>query len=358
MLAILLLLQCLLYDINQPFEAQCNNSKENLVAPARILPPKDQWRSLFGYPLASPIGVPACAITTSAGIARLAQFGCDVITYKTIRSHRVISHPLPNICYVACDHQLTLDDVGAFFYGYPNMQGSLDIIAISNSLGNASPDPDWIMQDIARARAALHGGQILIVSVFGEGHTHDAIAQDFAQTAALAYQAGAQIIEINLSCPNVAHITMYKDPELVACIVRAVCTAVPIPVTIKVGIFEDVALLRTILTVAAKAGAQGVCGINSVPVKIIDQAGSAYFGSQRTTSGLSGTPIRELAKTFIKDARAIITQEKLNMILFATGGITTWQHFKEFLDAGADIALSATGIMWNPFIVSNYHQYA
>ena len=32
------------------------------------------------------------------------------------------------------------------------------------------------------------------------------------------------------------------------------------------------------------------------------------------------------------------------------------KHFNEFLDSGADIALSATGMMWNPYLASQFHQ--
>jgi hypothetical protein len=38
------------------------------------------------------------------------------------------------------------------------------------------------------------------------------------------------------------------------------------------------------------------------------------------------------------------------------GGITIPEHFNQFLNSGADIALSATGMMWNPYLAAQFHQ--
>jgi dihydroorotate dehydrogenase (NAD+) catalytic subunit len=36
--------------------------------------------------------------------------------------------------------------------------------------------------------------------------------------------------------------------------------------------------------------------------------------------------------------------------LIGCGGITLSEHFDEFLDAGAEVATTATGMMWDPLL--------
>ncbi len=344
-----------LYDITKSFEENYKQTSSlDCSISQRYVPPRSQWGSLLGYPIISPIGIPACAIMTSRGIALAAGLGFDVLTYKTICSGKVRSHPLPNICYVSCNRQIGNHDIGAPFYATDTPPEDASMIAISNSLGNPSDSPEGIMHDIAQARATLHEGQVLIVSVFGRGADEHTIAHDFAAAAQLAYEAGAQIIELNLSCPNVVHGFFYKNAAMVHTIIQCVQRVVPLPIIIKVGVFDSKEQMREILKSSAQAGARAICGINSVPVKIVTAQGVPFFGTGRITSGLSGAPIRTLAKQFIVDAREIIMQDNLDLIILATGGITSTEHFKEFFDLGADIVLSGTGAMHDPYLASRY----
>ncbi len=347
---------CPLYDSTKSFEENCKQGPHlTCTMPQRQRAPQSEWQMLLDYRVASPIGMPACAIMTSKGIAWMARLGFDVFTYKTVCSKKIISYELPNLCYVACDRQITHDDIGTTFYATDRLPDQTTTLAVSNSLGNPCDDWNWISHDIAQARASLHEGQILIVSVFGLGADQDAIAHDFGRTAQMAYKAGAHCIELNFSCPNHIHGLLYKNSTMVHAIVKHVYESVPIPIIIKVGVFDSKEQMRTIFHQAADAGARGVCGINTVPVHIIGHDGKPFFGAHRSISGLSGAPIRTLAHTFIRDAVAIIKEDALNLIILGTGGITSPEHFQEFLDLGATVALSGTGAMWNPYLAMMYH---
>ena len=48
-------------------------------------------------------------------------------------------------------------------------------------------------------------------------------------------------------------------------------------------------------------------------------------------------------------------EENINLTLLATGGVTRAEQFQELLDDGADIAMSGTGMMWDPYLASEYH---
>lgn len=344
----------LFYDVNKSFEHNC---KEGLVVPVLpptfLRPPPSEWKTLLGYPVASMIGVPACAWMTGKGIERAAQLGFDVLTYKTIRSKVHPSYPYPNIACVDVSRQLLPEDLNTVFYVIDNPTPA-HYIALSNSFGNACLDEEWVKRDIAYARQSLKDGQILIVSVYGTGGNMREVMSDFIAVAYMAYVSGAQVIELNFSCPNIGGTLLYKNADHVACITQAVSCAIPIPVIIKVGIFDSPDQMRCILKRAAEAGAKGVCGINSVPIAVCTRTNEPFFGSGREISGLSGAPIKNLALDFIRAARIIVCEEQLDMVLLATGGITTASDFKEFLNAGADVALCATGLLSNPYIGLDY----
>jgi dihydroorotate dehydrogenase len=79
------------------------------------------------------------------------------------------------------------------------------------------------------------------------------------------------------------------------------------------------------------------------------------LGPLRLVSGICGGPIRAGAVDFIKKANHIIQQYQLPLTLIGCGGITEAKHFTEFLDAGAKVAMSATGMMWDPYLAARYH---
>lgn len=348
-----------LYDIRKTFEENFNDPPFSLITPSsRSWPPKAQWSQFLGFPLASRIGAAACAVTTGKGIALLAHLGFDVLTYKTIRRRATPSHPLPNIVYLAKETVLSEWDLDKPLYTQENPI-SAEKIAISNSFGNGCLEPEILIQDIAFAKNSLSEGQVLIVSVYGEGESLEAIATEFAETAVFAQQAGADIIELNLSCPNLlkAGEPIYKDAEAVNKIISRVLSRVGnnFPLLVKIGLVSDLSILSKILAVIAKAGASGVSAINSISMRVLDQTQQPAFG-KRIFSGVSGYPICALALQFINKISQINKEQKLDLTLLGMGGITLPEHFKAFFNAGADVALSATGMMWNPYLASQYHQ--
>ena len=344
------------YDLNKPFEENIQSNYQFDVA--QIKPPpinKSHERDFLGYRIATPLGIPACAVMTSNGIEIASKLGFSVFTYKTIRSKQVKAFEVPNICFVECNEHVDRSHIGKQFIAHNNPTESLKEIAICNSIGNACPDLKWVKEDIKKARSSLNDRQVLIVSVFGQGEDLQSTAFDFGCTAQSAVQAGAQIIELNLSCPNIHQDFYYKSVKAVAQITQKVCSMVKVPVIIKVGIFNNKEHMREVFKAAAAAGAKGICGINSVPVRAINpETKKPFFGTSRIVSGLSGAPIRNAAKEFIKNACEIIKEEKLDLVILATGGITQPEHFQEFLNAGATIAMSATGFMWNPYIAIDF----
>lgn len=347
-----------LYDIHKTFEENFSNPPfSSLIPPSRPYSSKNNRIRFLGHPLSSCIGAAACAVTTGKGIALLARFGFDVLTYKTIRRHVYPSHPLPNIVYLDRDNVLSESDLDKSIY-IKDKPLSAEKIAISNSFGNGCLESDILIQDIAFAKSALLEGQVLIVSVYGEGETLQATANEFAETAFFAQQAGADVIELNLSCPNLLKKgePIYCDTEAVYKITSQVVNRMGgFPVLVKLGLLPEAYSLSKILEAITRAGARGVSAINSISMRVIDQSQQPVFG-KRIFSGVSGYPIRPLALQFVEKISQINQKQKLDLAILGMGGITLPDHFNEFFNAGADIALVATGMMWNPYLAFQYHQ--
>ena len=343
----------MLYDINKSFAHHWQHGFDFEQVPGLpVIPPVQQAIKIFDRTVSSRIGIPACPLTTAQGIKQLAHMGYSIFTYKTIRSKAVPAHPVPNICYVLIEHSLLFDKTDHSFHGTPVRPTSG--FALANSFGNACPNPEEVQIDIAAARNALSDQQLLIVSVYGSGETEQEICDDYADTAALAQEAGAQAIECNLSCPNVPGVPpFYTHPETVFNIIKKVTDRVQLPVSIKIGLCNP-ALLKQILLAAARAGAQGICGINTIPTNIIDRNGKPYFGAEQNRQRFIRRSCRSIALQTIEEAGRIIRDEKLSLTLFAAGGITQPEHIDQFLAAGADVAMSATGVMLNPHLAMHY----
>jgi dihydroorotate dehydrogenase len=232
-------------------------------------------------------------------------------------------------------------------------------LAVTNSFGMPSSDPIYLLADIEKANKALSSGQVMIVSVVGTQRAGSDFVEDFARAAALAKNAGAKIIEANFSCPNVCTCegSIYHNPETVYTIsARLVREIGNIPLIIKVGYFTDPNSMRSTMIAAARAGVRGFCGINTIGMKVVNDLGESALGAGRIKSGVCGSPIRSSALEFMRYARTINDSEKLGLTLIGVGGAILPEHFDEFINAGANIVMSATGMMWDPYLAMRYHK--
>lgn len=322
---------------------------------ARTMPPEDKWIDFLGHKLASPLGVAAGPLLSSEWVALAAGLGYDCLTYKTIRSHSHSGHGLPNVLYVDAPQQLKVAGPGPHSplrvrSGPPPPAGNL---AITNSFGMPSQGPEQLRRDIPAAAAALGPGQQLVVSITGTPNRPGVtLTQDLVAAAHLALGAGgAQVLEVNLSCPNVGagQGSLYQDAATVEVLVRTLAEEVgSTPMLLKVGAYADQDQMRRVLTSAASAGAAGISGINGVCRQVEAADGGPALGPCRPTSGICGDPIRSAGLAFTAAARQVVASEGLGLVLVGVGGVTAAHHAMDYLAAGADVVQAATGFMWRP----------
>ncbi len=349
-----------IYDIEKSYE---ENAAEGPYfdgdIPERTMPPESEWKTFLGHKIASPLGVPAGPLLNSKWTTLAANLGFDVVSYKTIRSIKRVSHAMPNMVYVDTEAQLSADKTHTELTQATEKPADMTKLAVTNSFGMPSSSREFLVEDIAKAKAALQKGQLMIVSVVGTpGETED-LADDYVAAAEIALAGGAEVIEANFSCPNVVtgegHI--YTNPDTVAHIAKKLVAVLgDVPLVIKIGVFQDKALMREVLIAAAGAGVQAVCGINTIGMKVVDgEEKRPALGKGRETSGICGGPIFDEALRYTKLAKAINEEEKLGLTIMTCGGIVAPQQFDAILEAGADLAMSATGMMWDPYLAHQYH---
>ncbi len=349
-----------LYDINKSYHdnAEYGPFFDGHI-PERIFPPKEKWIDFLGHRIASRIGVPAGPLLNSKWTTLASQLGFDIVTYKTIRSQTQTGHPLPNMLYVDMKGATDIRETSATLSATSDLPNSMAELAVTNSFGMPSYDRAFLLEDIARAKKALLPGQVLIVSVVGTPREGEDFVADFIAAAMIAKEAGAEIIEANFSCPNVCsgEGSIFTNPDTVAEISEKLVKAlgIDIPLIIKVGVYPDKVLMKKVFVAAARAGVRAIEGINTVGRKVVTTDGLPALGEGRLSSGICGGPIRAAALDFVREARSLIDKEKLGLTLIGVGGITEPKHFDEFIHAGAEYALVATGMMWNPYLATNYH---
>lgn len=310
--------------------------------------------TFLGHTIKNKVGLSACILGNSEGIAELAKQECSILTYKSVRSKPATRHPEPNLGYITETEQLTRSSL-ATGLSVTTDYNLMQPISIANSYGVESAGVSEVLNDIKAARQALEKGQMLIVSIYPQAYPGISREQDAHYLAQLVKQAGAQAIEINIACPNTHEKPLYQDLEEL----RSICSAAvqgadQFPVLIKIGFISDKEILRNVVKTAVNAGIRGITSMNSIAIEILNTTHEKNFFPDRPVAGVSGDIIRDLALEQINTLVTIRAEEDLDFDIAGVGGISQPEHFDTFLNAGANVALSATGLIHNHNLVKEY----
>jgi dihydroorotate dehydrogenase (NAD+) catalytic subunit len=310
--------------------------------------------SFLGHTLYSPFGIGAGSLPTSKHVSKAFERGFDVVCYKTQRSVQFPCNDFPNVVYLDIDGDLTPDKTDKPLIGQLSSSKPVDKLTITNSFGNPSRGPQFWMDDMKQAMQAQGKGQLLIASVVGtiqDGFTQEDYYNDFAHAAKLAADAGAPVIEVNLSCPNVTNegVICYTF-EAVDIIARKVKEAVGnIPVIAKLGYFseERQALLeKTIIDTAPYFSA--FSAINTIQATVVNKQGNQILpGEGRLRAGICGRGIQWAGLDMVQRLDALRKKHNLDYEIIGIGGVATPADFQKYRTAGADVVQSVTAAMWN-----------
>jgi dihydroorotate dehydrogenase len=340
------------YRLDKSFEWNAQNGP-HFSGNFPVLPPSAP-KDFFGHAVNSRFGLAASLGVSANWIDLYGRLGFDILTYKTVRKYKRLAHPWPNFFFLREGGGLDPDVVQVVADKEP-----ADPLhaASAGSVGMPSTDPEFWQQDIRKSRARLGPGQVLIVSIVATSQpdmSADAFVAEFEELAASVREAGADIVEANLSCPNVdkSEGEVYQNARLSGRIAAAVRRgAKGLPILVKTGEFRDARALANFLG-AIDGYASGVVMINGLSRAIATEAGADAFGPARRRAGVVGTAIFDIALANVRNAVTIIADKRLDLKVVAVGSASSPERVRAFLDAGACAALAAWPAAMNPYLAS------
>lgn len=203
-----------------------------------------------------------------------------------------------------------------------------------NSIGLENPGVDHFLTHILPQLRCY--SVPVIVNISGD------TVEEYAQLAAKLRVAGVAAVEVNISCPNVAHggLAFGTDPACAAAVVKAVKNNTDLPVIAKLS--PNVTDITTIALAVEKAGADIISLINTLQGMAIDiHTRRPVLGN--VVGGLSGPAVKPVALRMVwQVCRAV------HLPVIGMGGIMTWQDAVEFLLAGASAVAVGTANCVNP----------
>ncbi|MEW6709278.1 MAG: dihydroorotate dehydrogenase [Candidatus Riflebacteria bacterium] len=254
---------------------------------------------LAGIKLASPLVLASGIMGLSASsLDRVAKLGAGAVTSKSSGLEERKGHPCPAIL--------------------PFQHGLL------NAVGLANPGIEEMAAELEEFRKI--SDVPVIASIFGK------TVEEFAPAARVIARIRPAMIEVNVSCPNVAAEfgqSFATDPELVGQITRLVRNEVKdIPISIKIS--TQCLSIAQVAKAAEQNGADAITAINSIgPGMIIDPEVRRPVLAN-LIGGMSGPAILPIAVKAVWDVRKAVS-----IPIIGTGGVETAEDVLQMVLAGA-----------------------
>lgn len=341
------------YDPTKNYEENYDKGPYGVFADGKIFQQTGEPHyDFFGKKIHLPFGIPAGPIINSNYAKAAFEKGFDIVVYKTVRSDFYPCHPFPNVLSVDIEEELTLEKAQGKLIANTNYHEPL---SITNSFGVPSKTPEIWQEDVKKALSYQGEGQVLVLSFMGtvkENQTQEEFIQDYALAAKLSYETGTEILEVNLSCPNIGNegLVCYN-----AEVTEKVCDAVRnvignTPLILKVGYYKEDEELSKILKIANDYAA-GISAINTIQAEVVDAKGhQALPGPMRLRSGICGAAIKWAGLEMVKRMKKMKDEKGYAFSIEGVGGVTKSEDYFEYIRAGAESVMSATGTMWNPYL--------
>ena len=262
----------------------------------------DLRTQFLGMALANPLVLASGVLGTSASLMeRVAREGAGAVTSKSAGPEPRAGHPNP---------------VALAWQG-----GVLNAIGLTNP---GAREEVGVLREAGRRLRAMDVP--LFASIFAPR------VEDFAETAKTIAEAEPDLIEINISCPNVASefgTPFSASEESAAEVTRAVRQAVSLPLSVKLA--PNVPQIGRIARAVVLEGADAITAINTMPAMLIDaQAGKPVLSN--LTGGLSGPALKPIALRCVWEiARSV------SVPIIGTGGVSSGEDAAEMLMAGATL---------------------
>ena len=329
----------------------------------------------LGRTLGSPFGVgPSIATSNAHWIKSWSDLRFSVLTLKTVRleDQRFQPHAAPHVQVVPEQKPWRVGEIPSEII-IPNNPEELENLkhrTLANSVGIPSlPTHNWVQEIKTIRDSLLADDEFLIVSVAGSGSTEKAMLDNFAECAATAAHAGADAVELNLSCPNIFVDTdhpndgqIFHDANLTKRLANSVRRkfgddALTTPVLLKLGWLGQEQL--ELLVNQTRGIVAGYTAINAIPTNVfreqqngLDNLPAFSRPGADPRAGITGFAIRDYALDMIKRLGAM-RKHPDEYVIVGIGGVTDAESVLALLDAGANVVQSCTAAMFNRLLAVN-----
>jgi len=209
------------------------------------------------------------------------------------------------------------------------------VIQVECGILNAVGLPNPGIRKFAKEIEELHSLEIpLIVSVYGFS------PKEYAEVAMMAVEAGADAIELNLSCPHIkgSGAEIGRSPKMIGLVVEKVKESVNRPIFAKLT--PNVTDIKEIAMAAASSGADAITAINTVRAMAIDIETCRPILANKI-GGLSGGAIKPIAVRCVYEI-----YEAVDIPIIGCGGVRTWRDAVELILAGASAVQIGSAIAY------------
>ncbi|HUY57463.1 MAG TPA: dihydroorotate dehydrogenase [Candidatus Micrarchaeaceae archaeon] len=204
-----------------------------------------------------------------------------------------------------------------------------------NSIGLQNPGVEVVVREYA-PRWATWPVPVL-VNVAGAD-----ISEYVAVVERLNGVGGVAGLELNISCPNIAHgLDFASEPGAAARCVTAVRVATDLPLVVKLS--PNVTDIAEVARAIEDAGADAVSAVNTYVGMKVSLPSRRPVLAGHGTGGLSGPAIKPLALAAVTKVRRAV-----RIPVIGIGGIASAADALEFLVAGADAIQVGTANFTNP----------
>lgn len=206
-----------------------------------------------------------------------------------------------------------------------------------NAIGLQNPGVDiFIKRDIPFLKKI---DTKIIVNVCGNS------VSDYLKVVERLSEQAIDMLEINISCPNVEHggIAFGQEPKMVEHITKEVKKTTHLPISMKLT--PNVTDITEIAKAAEYGGADALSLINTITGMRIDIR-KKTFSVANKTGGLSGAAIKPIALRMVYQVCKAVHIPVIGM-----GGIATTEDALEFIMAGATGIAVGTANFRNPYVM-------
>ncbi|ORT99361.1 Dihydropyrimidine dehydrogenase (NADP+) [Anaerovibrio sp. JC8] len=324
-------------DCTAPCEAACIRSGEvpikqllsfltENVRPALDVPsPQDEaalQADICGVPLENPFLLSSSVVGSNYDMcARAFEAGWAGVAFKTICSFEI---------HEASPRYSAIHGANGGLVGFKNIEQLSDHSVPEN-------------MEIFRRLKKNYPTKRVIASIMGRNE------QEWEDLARQCQENGADVIELNFSCPNMMDWGLGSDigqvPELVERFTAAARRGASIPILAKLT--PNVDHMSPAAEAAKRGGADGLAAINTIKsimeINPHTFVSSPAIGRHSAVGGYSGSAVKPIALHFIAELGH--NQNLSGMHISGMGGVETWRDALEFILLGAGSVQVTTAIM-------------